>query len=139
MLDNEQQQNKLNGKAKNNRKTPNAKTPNAKTQIQPSGHTDHPLVSVKKSKIHGQGLFARKDIRAGDVIGEVKGKPTKVDGPYVLWLNNAKQGFEVSCILRYINHHQEANACYYDDLTVVALKDIKKGEEITHNYGEDWS
>lgn len=133
MLDNEQQQNKLNGKAKNNRKTQYAKT-----QAQPSGHTEHPLVAVKKSKIHGQGLFARKDIRAGDVIGEVKGKPTKVDGPYVLWLNNAKQGFEVSCILRYINHHQEANACYYDDLTVVALKDIKKGEEITHNYGEDW-
>jgi SET domain-containing protein len=23
-------------------------------------------------------------------------------------------------------------------LTVVALKDIRKGEEITHNYGDDW-
>lgn len=111
------------------------KTPQKNTQELPEGH---PLVMVKKSKIHGQGLFARRDIKAGDVIGEVKGKPTKKDGPYVLWMNNARKGFEVSCILKYINHRQEANACYYDDLTVVALKDIKKGEEITHNYGEDW-
>lgn len=99
---------------------------------------DNPLVTVKKSKIHGNGLFARKNIKAGEIIGEVKGKPTKKDGPYVLWIDNLNHGFEVSCILKYINHDSSANACYYDDLTVVALKDIKKGEEITHNYGEDW-
>jgi len=100
--------------------------------------SDHPLVMVKKSKIHGNGLFARKNIKAGEIIGEVKGKPTKKDGPYVLWMDNLNRGFEVSCVLKYINHHRKANACYYDDLTVVALKDIKKGEEITHNYGEEW-
>ena len=94
---------------------------------------------MKKSKIHGNGLFARKNIKAGEIIGEVKGKPTKKNGPYVLWMNDDTQGFEVSCILKYINHHQQANACYYDDLTVVALKDIRKGEEITHNYGQEWS
>ena len=101
--------------------------------------SDHPFVTVKRSKIHGNGLFAKKNIKAGEIIGEVKGKPTKKDGPYVLWMDNAKQGFEVSCILKYINHNQKANACYYDDLTVVALRDIRKGEEITHNYGEDWT
>jgi SET domain-containing protein len=101
-------------------------------------HTDHPLVIVKKSKIHGNGLFARKNIKAGEIIGEVKGKPTKKDGPYVLWMDNLNKGFEVSCVLKYINHHRQANACYYDDLTVVAIKDIKKGEEITHNYGDEW-
>lgn len=99
---------------------------------------DHPLVIVKKSKIHGNGLFARKNIKAGEIIGEVKGRTTKKDGPYVLWMENMKRGVEVSCILKYINHNQKANACYYDDLTVVALKNIKKGEEITHNYGEEW-
>ena len=124
MLENKQQQNKQSNKPQNN-----------------SSETikDHPLVAVKKSKIHGHGLFARKSIKAGEIIGEVRGKPTKKDGPYVLWMDNAKQGFEVSCILKYINHHHKANACYYDDLTVVALKDIRKGEEITHNYGEDWT
>jgi SET domain-containing protein len=124
MLENTQQQN-----------APSKKLQKNKAQIQ----TDHPLVMVKKSKIHGNGLFAKKNIKAGEIIGEVKGKPTKKDGPYVLWMDNAKQGFEVSCLLKYINHNQKANACYYDDLTVVALRDIRKGEEITHNYGEDWT
>ena len=124
MLENTQQQN-----------SPSKKQQKNTAQIQ----TDHPLVTVKKSKIHGNGLFAKKNIKAGDIIGEVKGKPTKKDGPYVLWMDNAKHGFEVSCILKYINHNQKANACYYDDLTVVALRDISKGEEITHNYGEDWT
>ena len=45
----------------------------------------------------------------------------------------AKKGIEVQCIFKFINHKKRANACYYDDLTVVALRNIKKGEEITHN------
>ena len=39
--------------------------------------------------------------------------------------------------LRYINHHPDPNAVYYDDLTVYALRDIAPGEEITHNYWGD--
>ena len=99
----------------------------------------HPLVVVKDSNIHGKGLFAKKNIKAGQVLGEVQGKSTKKDGPYVLWMDDATRGFEVKCIFKYINHKGKPNACYYDDLTVVALKDIKKGEEITHNYGEEWA
>jgi SET domain-containing protein len=129
MSENKQQQNNLSNNSKSHQKK-NSKAKNSTT--------DHPMVTVKKSKIHGHGLFAKKDIKAGAIIGEVKGKPTKKDGPYVLWMDDVKQGFEVSCVLKYINHHQQANACYYDDLTVVALKDIRKGEEITHNYGDDW-
>jgi hypothetical protein len=129
MLENEQQQNNPSAKSKKHQQK-NTKSKNAQN--------GHPLVIVKKSKIHGQGLFAKKDIKAGEIIGEVKGKPTSKDGPYVLWMGENKKGFEVSCILKYINHHRKANACYYDDLTVVALKNIRKGEEITHNYGDDW-
>ncbi len=55
----------------------------------------------------------------------------------MLWLDD-KTGFEVSCELKYINHSDSPNACYYNDKSVVALKDIEKGEEITHNYGADW-
>jgi SET domain-containing protein len=99
---------------------------------------NHPLVYVKPSKIHGNGLFAKKKIKAGQVIGEINGKPTKKDGPHVLWVDNGMQGIKVQCIFKYINHKKRPNACYYDDMTVVALKDIKKDEEITHNYGEDW-
>ena len=39
--------------------------------------------------------------------------------------------------LRYINHSDEPNAAYCDDLTVVALRDIHPGQEIVHNYEND--
>ena len=56
----------------------------------------------------------------------------------MLWLS-ASEGFEVHCDLRYINHADDPNACYYDDLTVVALRDIARDEEITHDYENgDW-
>ena len=96
------------------------------------------ITYVDKSDIHGNGLYARIPIRKGAVIGKLQGRPTRVDGSYVLWLTE-KEGFEVSCNLKYINHSDHPNACYYDDLTVVALRNIARGEEITHNYeSADW-
>lgn len=88
---------------------------------------------VNKSPIHGDGLFAQINIRKGTTIGTLEGKPCRQDGCYVLWLSET-EGFEVSCDLKYINHAKQPNACYYDDLTVVALRNIKQHEEITHNY-----
>ena len=100
---------------------------------------DHPLVYVKDSAIHGKGLFAKQTIKAGAIIGEISGKPAADDGPYVLWLDeDSRLGIEVQNVFKYINHNSKPNACYYDDLTVVALRDIKKDEEITHHYGECW-
>lgn len=91
---------------------------------------------VKKSRIHGKGLFAARNIRAGEVLGSIKYNPVNEDGPYVLWLG--EQGIRVECDLKFINHSKRPNACYCDDLDVVALKNIKKDEEITHDYGDDW-
>ena len=100
---------------------------------------DHPLVYVKDSIIHGKGLFAKQTIKAGALIGEITGKPAAVDGPYVLWLDvDTKHAIEVENVFKYINHNAKPNACYYDDLTVVALRDIEKDEEITHHYGDSW-
>ena len=95
------------------------------------------LTVVGESPIHGKGLFARQAIKKGTIIGYLEGQKTNQDGMYVLWLDH-EQGFEVTCDLRYINHADRPNACYYDDLSVVAIKNIKKGEEITHNYEADW-
>jgi hypothetical protein len=96
------------------------------------------LTYVGDSEIHGQGLFARVDIPGDMVIGTLKGRRCKREGAYVLWLSET-QGFEVRCNLRYINHADTPNACYYDDLSVVALRDIKPGEEITHDYeSSEW-
>lgn len=95
------------------------------------------MTYVGDSKIHGKGLFAKKTIKKGQLIGYVEGKYTKKNGGHVLWVDEG-QGFEVSCCLRYINHSNKPNASYYNDLSVVALKTINKGEEITHNYGSEW-
>ena len=89
---------------------------------------------VAPSPIHGRGLFAAADIASGTIIGWLTGVPSQEDGPYVLWLG-ADRGIEVQCDLKYINHSDKPNACYYDDLSVVALRDIHAGEEITHDYG----
>ncbi len=91
------------------------------------------LTYVSDSKIHGKGLFARVEIPKNTVMGTIQGKSCKRNGPHVIWLSKA-QGFKVSCDLKYINHAEVPNACYYDDMSVVALRIIKTDEEITHNY-----
>jgi len=111
------------------------------TPIQESGKemskaTETAHVYVTTSNIHGKGLFARKRIKAGTLIGQIDGRPTKTDGPYVLWLT-PREGVEVQCQLKYINHSDEPNAIYYDTLEVIALRDIGRDEEITHNYDSE--
>lgn len=97
----------------------------------------HPHLEVRKSDIHGKGLFASGVIKKGEQLGVVSGRRVQQDGPHVLWVGEG-QGLKVSGPLKYINHSNKPNACYYDDLTVMALKNIKAGEEITHYYGEGW-
>lgn len=92
---------------------------------------------VKTSAIHGKGLFATSKIQEGEVIGTIPFNPVEEDGPYVLWIDH-DTGVRVDCDLKFINHSPEPNACYCEDLDVVALKDIEPGEEITHDYGDDW-
>ena len=96
------------------------------------------LIYVDDSLIHGKGLFARKHIGAGEIIGVLDGVATSTDGEYVLWLDE-ENGIHVRCDLRFINHSDEPNAAYYDTLEVCALTDIAPGEEITHDYlGGQW-
>ena len=98
-------------------------------------------VYVADSGIHGKGLFAAKKIKEGDMLGVLTCKKTKKEGPHVLWVENGKNKYDlykVTCDFKYINHSSKPNVAYYDDLTVVALRDIKPDEELTHYYGEDW-
>jgi len=94
--------------------------------------------SIAPSAIHGMGLFATRDIGIDEIIGHVVGIPSGDDGPHVLWLEEAGTGVLVTNAMRFINHADEPSACYYDDLTVVALRNIAAGEEITHDYGAGW-
>jgi SET domain-containing protein len=99
--------------------------------------TSDSSVYVDDSFIHGKGLFAKYFIPSGAVIGLVQGQPTTEDGDYVLWTDETN-GIHVHCDLRYINHSDDPNAVYYDNLEVCAMRDIQAGEEITHNYGAGW-
>jgi len=94
------------------------------------------MLKVGPSGIHGLGLYAAQPIAAGQVIGHLEGRWVTEDGPHVLWVDETR-GFEVTNHLCYINHDAHPNAAYYDDLTVVALRAIEVGEEITHDYSGD--
>ncbi len=98
----------------------------------------HVAVKVKNSKIHGKGLFAAQDIKKGTVLGDLTGRKTTRNSMYTLWLDDT-QGFRVQCDFKYINHSSKPNVAYYDDLTVVALKAIKAGDELLHDYGEEFA
>ena len=88
---------------------------------------------VAKSAIHGKGVFASRKISEGEILGTLSTTPAKRNGSHVLWISE-NQKVRVHCDLRYVNHSESPNACYYDTLEVVALRDIRKGEEITHDY-----
>ncbi len=96
-------------------------------------------LKVKKSKIHGRGLFARRWIARGTVLGKCRTRrhENQSPTPHTLWLDE-KNTVEVLCKFRYINHSKTPNVAYYDDLTVVALKPIKPGDELAHDYGDAW-
>ena len=94
--------------------------------------------AVRPSPIHGRGLFATRPIAAGSVLGRCRVIPARSRSIYELWLGDEVGSVEVLCRFRYINHSRDANVVYYDDLTVVALRDIRAGEELLHGYGDDW-
>lgn len=94
-------------------------------------------LQVKNSPLHGKGLFAKEAIKKGTVLGTCKTKPTKKVGMYTLWLDDDTR-VDVTCKLKYINHSKKTNVRYYDDLSVVAIKNIKAGEELLHDYGDEW-
>ena len=91
---------------------------------------------IARSSIHGKGVFASRPIKEGEIIGTLNVSPATRNGHHVLWLSENRK-VRVHCPLRYVNHSEDPNACYYDTLEVVALRDIEKDEEITHDYSGD--
>ena len=115
---------------------------------------------VKKSKIHGTGVFASMDIKRGEkIIQYVGDKVTKSEGDkrsaYRIknYLNSSKTGsvyiFELNSKYdidgfvrknkaRYINHSCDPT-CEVDiiknEIGISSIKKIKKGEELSYDYG----
>ena len=81
-----------------------------------------------KSCIHGYGIFAKKDINKGDIIGIAVG-----------YSNNKKYR---SYIGRFSNHSNIKNAIFkeFDNGSVMALcvENIRSGDEILFDYRDHW-
>jgi SET domain-containing protein len=119
-------------------------------------------IKLRGSSIHHKGVFASKDIPKGtriiEYIGEkitkaesekraditlVKAEKSKKHGAvYIFELNKRHDidGNVPNNIAKYINHSCSEN-CESDiikgKIWIIASKDIKKGEELTFDYGYD--
>ena len=99
-------------------------------------------VVVKESKIEGKGVYAARDFKKGEVV-------MRWDTSNVL---DEKEANEVPEHLkrylspyhgkfllqkppaRYVNHSCDPNTKVVNECSDVAIRDIKKGEEITSDY-----
>jgi len=106
-------------------------------------------VVVKKSGIHGKGIFAGTDFKKnsfimwikGDVIdgGECLRRENEENNVYIFWNGDTYIDTANSKKIRYINHNCSPN-CEVEDgdekrLKLFAARKIKKGEELTIDYG----
>jgi SET domain-containing protein len=105
-------------------------------------YTNNPLCFVADSTVHGRGLFARHDILTGTWIGHYDSVETQENGMHVLWVEADQQdkwiGFDGINELRFLNHANKPNG-EMDGLDLYALHDIMANQEITIDYGEEFS
>ena len=110
------------------------------------------LYKIKKSKIDNRGLYAVTNIKKDTKIIEYKGKiitvketetNPKFDNNKAIYLFNLNKRYDldgdVSWNTARLINHSCSNNCEYDGtglkIWVVSSKEIKKGEEITCDYG----
>ena len=109
------------------------------------------LWETKPSAIHGAGVFARADIAAETHVIEYIGERISKDeslrrrqgGNFFIFI--VTEEFDIDGAVdwnpaRFINHSCEPNceARQEDErIWIVALRDIRSGEELTFNYGYD--
>ncbi len=118
------------------------------------------MYKVKKSKVHGNGIYATQNIKKGIKIIEYLGEKisrkegdrrselrikkylnSKNIGSVYIFQLNAKQDIDGSPLYnkaRYINHSCDPN-CEVDiengKIWISSLRRIKKGEELSYDYG----
>lgn len=107
----------------------------------------HNDIYVKKSKIHGYGVFAGKDIKQGETIEECYSLVSEFgDNALNNYYFKIKDDDSACLPLGYgaiFNHSHYPNASYrYDSvkevMTYTAKRLIKKDEEIFISYGNHW-
>ena len=110
------------------------------------------LYKIKKSKIDKNGLYANQDIKKGTRIIEYKGKiisikqteiNPKFDNNKAIYLFNINKRFDLDGDFKFnkarlINHSCNPNCEVFGKglkVWVYAMKNIKKGEELSYDYG----
>ena len=100
-------------------------------------------VIVKKSKIHGNGVFTTRDFKKGEVVLRwnpeylpLSAKDTLTDAEkhYTYILEDKIRVMQEP--EKFVNHSCDNNTHVVDECDV-ALRDIRAGEEITANYNND--
>jgi hypothetical protein len=97
-------------------------------------------VEVRVSPVHGKGVFARRRLSRGQLIGRFEGDRTTENGTYVLWLidvDGSEVGVRGRNALRFLNHGDPANA-EFEDAELYAIRNVQPGSEILIDYGEEW-
>jgi SET domain-containing protein len=95
---------------------------------------------IKRSPIHGRGLFATRKFAPGELVGLYEGEISSKDGAYVLWVvqeDGTELGIEGRNALRFVNHSPTPN-CEFLGEELAAIEPIEPGQELTCHYGEEW-
>lgn len=118
---------------------------------------DNPKITIRwttKYGKHGRVLFAKDDIKKGEVIGAFDGqiyeakKASDIPNDLPIYTQDhaiqfAKDKYRDSKgVARLVSHSCEPNCGIKDKFKIVAMRDIKKGEEISFDYdmseNSDW-
>ena len=110
------------------------------------------LFKIKKSRIDKNGLYANRNIKKGTKIIEYKGKiisvkqseiNPKFDNEKAIYLFNINKRYDLDGDFKFntarlINHSCDPNCEVFGEgmkIWIFALKNIKKGEELSYDYG----
>lgn len=100
----------------------------------------HKNIKVKQTEKTGKGLFAEGNIKKGEVVLVFEGIPVKSSElPKDIDLGDLFPTGTDSYLIVHdpellINHSCNPNTGFKNDYTLVALRDIKSGEQITFDY-----
>ena len=109
------------------------------------------LIRIGPSAIDGQGAFAVRDIPAGMPVVEYRGERVSKEeslrrcaagNPFLFRLDSETDldGAVPGNAARFVNHSCEPNCEAQrrgDEIWLVAIRDLRTGEEVTFNYGYD--
>lgn len=94
------------------------------------------------SKIHGKGIFIVKPIRKGGVVSFLRGKIRRLEIKnakdslsHMVWIGIGKNKWiDPSYPYKYLNHSCNPSAGIIGKKKVVAMRNLKPGDEVTVDY-----